>query len=132
MRQRFALQWHDHIVGGGQAVEGEHTQRRRAVDDHHIERLIKLRQRTLKRVLPPGPHQQHRLGAGEVDIGRQQGHALGCRDKCGAGFDIAEQNLVHRHRKLVRIGSQREGQAPLRIQVDEQHPSTRFGECRTQ
>jgi len=72
----LALQGHDHLVGRGQSVEGEDAQRRRAVDDHHVEfaaRFIgggQFRQRPLERVLAPGPHQQHGLGTGQVDIGR--------------------------------------------------------------
>ena len=133
MRQRLALQGHDHVVGGGQSVEGQHAQRRRAVDDHHIEVVVgQFGQRPTQGVLTPGPHQQHGLGSGEVDIGRQQCHPLRRLDQRGVRFDVAEQHIVDRHRQLVRIGTQREAQAALGVEVDQQHPLADLGERRTQ
>ena len=98
VRQRLALQRHDDLVGGGQPVEGEHAQRRRAVDDDHVELVGELGQRALERILAAGPHQQHRLGAGQVDVGRQQRHSLRRGDQRGVRLDLTEQHFVHRHR----------------------------------
>ena len=40
----------------------------------------------------------------------------------GVRLDVAEQHLVHRHRQLVGVLAEREGQTTLRVEVDEQHP----------
>ncbi len=94
--------------------------------------LGELGQRPLERILAPGPHQQHRLGTREVDVGRQQRHSLGRRHQGGARFDVAEQHLMDGDRQLVGILAQREGQTPLRVQVDEQYPSPLVHHRRTE
>ena len=91
-----------------------------------------LRQRTLERVFAARPHQQHRLGAGQVDVGGHQRHPLRRRHQRRGRLHVAEQHLVDRHRQLVGILAERERQTALRIQVDEQHPSTLLRHRRTQ
>ena len=63
---------------------------------------VDLGQRPLERVFAARPHQQHRLGAGQVDVGGQQRHALRRRHQRGGRLDIAEQHLVDRHRAACR------------------------------
>ena len=91
-----------------------------------------LRQRTLERVFAARPHQQHRLGAGQVDVGRHQGHSLRRRHQRRGRLHIAEQHLMDRDRQLVGVLAERERQTALRIQVDEQYPSTLLRHRRTQ
>ncbi len=98
VRQHLALQRHDGLVGGRQPVEGEHTQRRRTVDDDHVEPVGEFGQRAFERVLTACPHQQHCLGTRQVNVGRQQRHSLHGGDQHGVGLDFTEQHLVHRHR----------------------------------
>ena len=91
-----------------------------------------LRQRTLERVFAARPHQQHRLGAGQVDVGGHQRHPLRRRHQRRVRLDVAEQHLVDRHRELVGVLAERERQTALRIEVDEQHPSTLLHHRRAQ
>lgn len=109
MREGLALEGgDDHLVGGGEAVEREHTQRRRAVDDDDVEVLPHLGQRPLERVFAARPHQQQRLGAGQVDGGGKQGHlVLGVEEHIG-DLLVAEEHVVYRALELVGIMTQRE------------------------
>jgi ATP-dependent Clp protease ATP-binding subunit ClpA len=83
-------------------------------------------------VVSAGPHQQHRFGSGQVDVGRHQRHPLRGVHQGGVGLHLTEQHLMHRHRQLVRVLAQRKGQAALRVEVDEQHSPSRVHHRRTQ
>ena len=48
------------------------------------------------------------------------------------GLDVAEQHLVNRYRQLVGVLAKRERQTALRVEVDEQNPSTLLHHRRSQ
>ena len=72
--QRVVLALHgdDHAVGGGQRVDGEHRQRRRAVDEDVVVVLADRRQRVAQAIFLHVHFQQHHFRGGQVAVGRQQ------------------------------------------------------------
>ena len=80
-----------------------------------------------QRVLPAGAGEEVQLGAGEVDVGREQPDAARVDDRV-LGLDPLEQHVVERRRALLGLEPEREREARLRVEVDEQHPLAEVGE----
>ncbi len=59
----------DDLVRRGQAVEGQHAQRRRAVQEDRVIAAAQVVQLGAQDVLAPGAAEQRDLGAGEVQVG---------------------------------------------------------------
>ena len=83
--------------------------------------------RTCERLLATGAGEQVHLGAGEIDVGGQQTHAARVDDRV-LGLHPLEQHVVQRGGALLGLESQREREARLRIEVDEEHPLAEVGE----
>ena len=121
MRQRLALQRDHHLVSSRQRRHGEHAERRWAVQEDPVVVVGDVLQRCAQCVFSARPGQQRGLGAGELDRRRQQvGALIGLVQDIG-GIDLAQQHLVDRLFDLLGIDAEREGQARLRVEVDQQH-----------
>ena len=119
--QGFALQRDDDFVGRGEAVDREHAERRRAVDEHDVERIADGVDRACERVLASGAGQEVDFRTGEIDVGREQAHAARVDDRV-FGLHALEQHVVQRRGALLGLEAEREGEARLRVEVDEEHP----------
>ena len=93
--ERAAAEFHELALGEPYPISSAHGE--------NVEAVTELVQRASQRVLAAGPHQQHRFGAGQVDIGRQQRHPLRGVDQGDVRLHLTEQHLMHRHRQLVRV-----------------------------
>ena len=74
-REVFALGRDQHARRGDQGVEGQEAERRRTVDDHDLDPGRYEGEGLAEQVLPLGHGCQLDLGAGEVDVGRDQRQA---------------------------------------------------------
>ena len=119
--EHLALQRDDHLVGGGQGVEREHAERGRAVQQHHVVGGVDLGQRAAQHVLAARPAHQLRLGAGQLDGRGQQVDAVLGRLDGHRRADPAEQHVVHAELDGLRVQAEGEGQAGLRVEVDQEH-----------
>ena len=59
--------------------------------------------------------------------GSSAGPSVRRRDRHGRA-DPPEQDVVHRKVERLRIQAEREGEARLRIKIDQQHPAPELGE----
>ena len=119
----LALHRHQHRVGGDQRVHCQHVQRRRAVDQDHVELVADPLQRIAQLEFAPGDHrQQPHFGHRQVLVRRQQLEA--------AGLDLHQRlRAVHSPSstsQLVRasvclVDAAAHGGIALRIEVDQQH-----------
>ena len=131
-------------VGSRQRIDREHTQGGLAVDQDmgilSLERVQILPQDSLS---AHGVHQGD-LHAGELDVGRHQVNPLRVmQDTLARAQRLVHQNTAHHvgqgKGQLVRLGvAQADGQAALRVPVDQQHflpglcqpdPQVRTGGC---
>ena len=65
---------------------------------------------------------------GQLDGGRQQVDAVVGRDQHLGGVDALGEHVMHGELEVLRVDAERERQAGLRIEVDEQHPAALLGE----
>ncbi len=126
-REVLALHGHDHALGGAQAVEREHAQAGRAVDQHEVVVGAHLRQRVLQAALAALFAHQFDLGAGELAVGAQHGIAgasllqlVGHHGGLGDAGRF-EQHVVHRQLHRALVHPRAHGGVALRVQVDQQH-----------
>ena len=131
-------------VGGGQGVDREHTQGWLAVNqDMGILSLERVQILPQDGLTAHGVHQGD-LHAGELDVCGHQVNALRVvQDTLAGAQRLVHQDTAHRvgqgKGQLVRLGvAQADGQAALRVPVDQQHflsglrqpdPQVRAGGC---
>ena len=131
-------------VGGGQGIDREHTQGRLAVNqDMGILSLERVQILPQDGLTAHGVHQGD-LHAGELDVGGHQVNAFRVvQDTLAGAQRLVHQDTAHRvgqgKGQLVRLGvAQADGQAALRVPVDQQHflpglrqpdPQVRAGGC---
>ena len=74
------------------------------------------------------------FGTGQVDVARQQVHAVDrCLEHHVAGGDAAlHQDVVDGGIQLMRLEAKANRQRSLRIEVDQEHPAAHFGQCRSE
>ena len=84
-----------------------------------------------QRLLAAGAREQVHLRAGELDVGREQPDAAGVDDRV-FGLHPLQQHVVQRGRALLGLESEREREAGLRVEVDEEHPLAEVGERQAQ
>ena len=119
----LALNRHDHRVRRGERVDGEHVQRRRAVDDDVIVVAADPRQRVAQAEFPHLHVQQLHFGGGQVAVGGDQVEAgiLGGVDHRVFHVHFAHQHVVDGVFRLVLVHTGAAGGVPLRINVHQQH-----------
>ena len=135
VRQRLALQRDQHAVGGRQRGDGQHPERGRAVEQDPVVRLVaevvgELLERALDHVLAARAGQQVGLGAGQLDRGRQHVDAVLGLDDDLQRVHALGQDVVHGDLEVLRIDAERERQAGLRVEVDQQHAVAQLGQGR--
>ena len=127
--ERLALQRDEDRAGRSQAVDGEHTERRRAVDEHHVVLVENGLERPGQDVLAPGPGQQVDLGAGQVDGGRHHGETgnPGHREAHVGHLGAPDEHVVERLIEPVGVEAEGEGEAGLWVEVDQEGPPSQLG-----
>ena len=89
-REILALHGDDHLVGRGERIHRQESQRRRRIDADEVVIIANDLQRLVQRALAADLHRHRDLGAGEVD----RGH----RDvDLAAPDDLADREIVHQH-----------------------------------
>jgi hypothetical protein len=132
-RKVFALHGHDDAVRAAQAVEREHGQRRRAIDEHEVVVGLHFGQGRLEALLAPLDVYQLHLGAGQFAVGSQQlVAALFCRHRRLAHRGRFQQHVVHRELELALVHARAHGGIALRVEVDHEHTLADLGQARGQ
>src|SRR5438094_145557 len=122
MRQRLALQGNQYVGRRGQSVDGEQTERRRTVHDDPVVRRTQRAQRGSQYLLRTTLPRQQYVGRRQRDRRRQQVRGVVGLDQHVTGADAAEQHVVDRLVQVLWVDADRERQAGLWVQVDQQHP----------
>src|SRR5690606_24960771 len=118
----FALHGNDHAVGRGQGVDGQHRQRRRAVDEDVVVAFAHRRQRVAQAQLLVRHLEQLHLGGGEVAVGRQQWITAVLAVPQGlVDVAVAHQHIVDRRLQGRLVHTAAAGGVALGIEVDQQH-----------
>ncbi len=126
----LGLHRHERLVGGGQPVHGQHTERRRTVDEHELVGVKRALQRAAQYELAI-------LGAGELDFGAGQIAARRHHPERlhgGRLRDLGERHLAAEHaidRPLGRLGLEAEPtpRVALRVEIDEQRGEAGLGQA---
>src|SRR5690606_10067654 len=121
--QRVVLALHgdDHAVGGDQRVDGEHRQRRRAVDEDEVVVLAHRGQRVAQPALLHLHVEQGDFGGGQVAVGRQQLVATVLGELHGiAEAALADQHVVDGVLESVLVDARTHGGVALRVEIDQQ------------
>lgn len=113
-----------------QRVDGQQTERRRAVDEDVVQRLLVRQDRPLKSALTG--HQRHQLDlrTGEIDRGGGTEETLDIRDRLDdlGEWLAVDQHVIDRRNLGVVVDAQRGGGIALRVEVDHQDPATVQGQ----
>jgi len=128
--EHLALHRHEDLVGGRQRVQRQHPQRRRAVEQHHVVVTRHGLQGRPQHELASGAGEQLRLRPGQVDGRRHQVDALGRRQQHVGDRRRPGEHLVQTPLDRVGVDAERERQASLRVEVDEQHAEPVLGRGR--
>src|SRR6476620_6969946 len=118
----------DQGVGGREGVEREHPEARRAVEQHDVVCRVEPLEGRPQDVLATGARKEHGLGTGEVDGRGHEVDALLARDDDVPDLGAAGEDVVDRALDGVGVDTEGEGQARLRVEVDEQDAPTELGE----
>ncbi|MNJ55202.1 hypothetical protein D3C77_506790 [compost metagenome] len=125
----LALHGDDHAIGSDQGVEGQHRQRRWAVDEDEVVVLADRRQGVAQAALLDLHFQQHHFGGGQVTVGRQQLETTVLGVMHGLGqVAFPDQQVVDRVLELVLVHTAAHGGVALRIEVDQQHTTLGRGQ----
>ena len=119
----LALQRHEQAVAGGKGVQGQNAQRRRAINENHVEPL--LFQNRLERI---GDAQQMIFQPRQFQVGGAQIHFAGDHFQPleGGAFDFVEQ-AAFAEQDAIGAGAlgffqaQPAGGVGLRVEVEQQH-----------
>ena len=142
--EKFALQGHQHRIGGNQGVQGDQIQGRGTVDQNKViggapgpyslaGRRLMADQRVAQAVFPAFDIDQFDFGAGQIRPRRhdvQAGNFRGLHRL--ADGRRADQHLIGVDLALAPPDAQAGAGVALRIQVDEQHPAADGGKRRAQ
>lgn len=129
MGKRLALERDQHLVRRSQGIDGQYPQRRGAVDEDEVVVRGDLGQRCTQHILPRWAFMKGDLRAGEVNGARQDIEVAGHRTKGHRSPHPAQEDIVNRKLKRVRIKAQRERQARLRVKIDDQNALPELGKC---
>ena len=120
-RIEFALQRHQHRVGGHQGVEGQQTERRRAVDENEIIVVELARQGGAQSEHAAGQADQFDLGARQVNGSRRDAQAGNGGGNGGVGQGhVIDQNVVGTDLAGVMADPQAGAGIAMGVQVDDQ------------
>ena len=131
VRQRLALQRDEDAVGSGERGDGQHAQRRRAVEQHPVvvaTTRAQVVEDDLEGLLAAGAGQQVGLGPGQLDGGRHQVDAVVGRDDHLGRVEALGEHVVDRQLEVLGVDPERERQARLRIEVDQEDRMPQLGQ----
>ena len=119
----LALHRDHHGIRGHQRIQREHVERRRTVDQNHVEILAHRLQRIAQLEFASRNHaEQPDLGGRQILIGRHQHEAAVLdRHQRFHGGAIAQHHLATGARLRVLVDAASHGGIALRIEVDQQH-----------
>ena len=126
-REVFTLDRHKDGIRGAQAVEGQHLQRGRTVDEDHIIELLYLLQGFLQLMLPMLRTDQLHRRAGQIRRGGQD-IAVGRMDDGILGRYIVDDHIIDRMLDLTLVHAQTGAGVGLRIEITQQDPDTKVME----
>jgi len=130
----LALHGNHHGIRRHECVQGQHIQRRWAVDENHVEILAHRRNGIAQFELAPNRHgEQANLGGGEILIRRHQ-HEAAILDghQCLNGTAVSQQDIAAGAGLRMFVDAASHGGIALRIQVDEQDAALGRGQRRSQ
>jgi hypothetical protein len=125
----LALNRDQDLCTGDQCVDRQQAQRRRAVDEDVVQRLLVRLDRSLQSALPCHQRDQLDLRTGEIDRGRCTEETLDIRDRLDdLGERLAlDQYVVDGRDFGVMVDAQRSGRIALRVEVNHQDPPAMQG-----
>src|SRR6478736_9581569 len=126
--QHLARHRDEQAVGGGERIEGEHAEARRAVEQHDVVGRREVLERRAQHVLAARSRHEGGLGTGEVDRRGHEVDALLARHDDVGERRATGQDVVDRLLDGVGVDAEGEGEAGLRVEVDEQDASSVLGE----
>ena len=127
----LALERDQHGLRGGQGVEREQPEARRAVDDHVVVAAGDRRERLLQAVLAGDHAHELHLGPGQVAVGGHELQVLEVRrDHELLDRTLLDQRLVQARPALAGLAPEARGEVALGIGVDREHSPLGRGEAR--
>jgi len=129
-REVLALDRHDHLVGGGERIDGQQAEARRRVDADVVVVAVDLAEGLLERALAADLGAHGDLGAGQVDRGDGDVDLAMC-DYLG-DRQVVDEHVVHALLDLVRVDALAHGQVALRVEVDAEHAVAQLRQCHRQ
>ena len=129
----LALDRHQHLAGGVQAVDGEQAERRRAVDEDVVVVVEHRLDGPAQPVLPAERRHQLDLGAGQVEAGRGDEQVLH-RRRLDAVLErhLVHDDVVHRGLEPAVVDAETRGGVALRVEVDDQRAVAQLGQAGTE
>ena len=131
----LTLHRHDDAMGATQAVEREHRQRRRTVDqDEIVVRIDRAECGLEPRLAPLDIHKLH-LGPGEFAVGAKHvitvagALQLFTGNPCLRHTTGLEQHVVNAVLQLPLVDARTHGCVALRVEINHQHALTRLGQA---
>ena len=118
----LALHRDDHVVGGGQPVDGEQAERGRAVDEDDVVLGADQVECPAELELAAEGGDQLDLGAREVDGGRQHEEVLEARGLDAVeGGGVGHDHVVDRRLHVAVVDPEAGRRVALRVEVDDEH-----------
>ncbi len=130
--KKVRLQRNEHFVDGGQRVEGQNTQRRRAVDEQIIELFSVFFQLVAQNQLAAHDARQFHLGGGEIEMRADDRQVIGHLPPYGRQAGVSRQHVVDGTAFAARLNAQVQGRVSLRIQIGQADSPPGGGQRRTE
>jgi hypothetical protein len=125
----LALDGDEHLAGGGQAVDGQETQRRGTVDEEELVVVLHHVEGPPETEFTAECRDQLDLGAGEVQAGRSDEEVLHrCRLHAVLERELVHDHVVHRVLEVAGVEAEAGGGVALRIEVHDERPMAEVGE----
>ena len=120
-REELRLHRHHDLVGEAEAVERQHAEARRAVDQHEVELAADLLEALAEDAVAVGMRRKLGLGAREVGGRREQPEVVAHLDEALADVAVGlDERVVDGLADRAAVDAEMERQVRLRIEVDEE------------
>ncbi len=132
-RKEAGIHWDDRFRARLQRVEGEETDARRAIDDDIVVIVGEAGQRVGQDVFPTDLTSERLRHPAQQDVGGSHIEVLAnipndVTENGGPLAGLLDEDLVHRPRRLDRVGEKPERRMALRVHVHEQDSALLAGE----
>ena len=128
----LALDRDQHLGGRHERIDGQQSERRRAVDEDVVEvEVVQLAQRAAQPILARHHADQFDLRARQIDRGRHAEEALAVRAAPQRVLqrDLADEHFVGRGRAGLAVGdAQRRARVALWVEIDDERLESLHGE----